>query len=392
MQIAPIQFNLRNNYNVSNLQQNQPSAPVADAEQNLMSVPLRNNYNVNVNFRAFSDPNRMVADMEFENYSSASNWTKRRYRKLYKDFYENRYIDKSQLFNPENVQLPLRSEKAMDEFIKTSRVYLKYKDQPIICLGRSPKWFLNAALWMKDGIDDYTFVAFSKAWYKPDYRGGVKYVESEAPNKKEIQAYRKYLKRVKADPQTIVDNMEKTGKRTVITDYICSGKGACSFLDVMSNYANDLGILDKFAKSIQIVGIGSMEYLEERDPGADEILVPRVPMPPLLKPYTQDIPQNFYDMDYMMFNEMLLNKNTNECRSTYYPHEAWTVYKPDTFKTGMVKDMKKVKAKLKNLKNNQQYMTTFTPAMCDYRNLLNFRILDSLSARKLLKEVHHTKF
>lgn len=87
MQIAPIQFNLRNNYNVSNLQQNQPSAPVADAEQNLMSVPLRNNYNVNVNFRAFSDPNRMVADMEFENYSSASNWTKRRYRKLYKDFY-----------------------------------------------------------------------------------------------------------------------------------------------------------------------------------------------------------------------------------------------------------------------------------------------------------------
>ena len=135
-----------------------------------------------------------------------------------------------------------------------------------------------------------------------------------------------------------------------------------------------------------------MEYLEERDPDADEILVPRVPMPPLLKPYTQDIPQDFYDMDYMMFNEMLLNKNTNECRSTYYPHEAWTVYKPDTFKTGMVKDMKKVKAKLKNLKNHQQYMTTFTPAMCDYRNLLNFRILDSLSARKLLKEVHHTKF
>lgn len=390
MRILPINFNIQNR-SITNLQKNQQNASVSDRGQKPESFPVNNYHTANINFKAFNDPNRTVADMEFENYSIASEWTKRRYRKMYENFFESKDIDKTQLYNSRNVKLPLSSEKNMDEFIKTSRIYLNYKEQPIICLGRSPKWFLNAALWMKDGIPDYKFVAFSKAWYKPDYyNGGVNYDESNAPTKKEVHAYRRYLKRIKADPQTIVDNMEKTGKKTVITDYICSGKGACSFLDVMSNYADELGILDKFAKSIQIVGIGSMEYLEERDPYKDEISIPRVPMPALLKPYEKEIPQTFYDMDYSMFREMLLNQNTNECRSTYYPHEAWTVYKPDTFKTGMVKNMKKVKAMLKELKS-EQYISSFAPAMCDYRNLLNFRILDALNARGLLKQVHHTK-
>ena len=44
---------------------------------------------------------------------------------------------------------------------KYPQMYNKYKGQPIICLGRSPKWFLNTSLWMKDGIDGYDFVAFS---------------------------------------------------------------------------------------------------------------------------------------------------------------------------------------------------------------------------------------
>ena len=48
-------------------------------------------------------------------------------------------------------------------------------------------------------------------------------------------------------------------------------------------------------------------------------------------------------MDYEVFKDMLINQNTNECRSTYYPHDAWTIYKPDKFKTGLIKDMKKVK-------------------------------------------------
>ena len=139
----------------------------------------------------------------------------------------------------------------MDEFIKTAKIYSKYKDQPIICLGRSPKWFLNAALWMKDGIDDYKFVAFSKYWYWPDKVEGVKKMSPQfCPTDKEVAEYRKYLNRIKADPKTIVDNFEKTGKKTVITDYISTGKGVASFLDVMGNYADDLGILEKFSKEV----------------------------------------------------------------------------------------------------------------------------------------------
>lgn len=100
----------------------------------------------------------------------------------------------------------------------------------------------------------------------------------------------------------------------------------------MSRYADDLGILDKFAKAIQIVGIGSMDYMEALNPYADTYSIPSVIMPPKLRPYDKYIKQEFYDMDYTMFKDMLLNQNVNECRSTYYPHETWTVYQPDRFK------------------------------------------------------------
>ena len=87
---------------------------------------------------------------------------------------------------------------------------------------------------------------------------------------------------------------------------------------------------------------------------------------------------------------ILIDKNTNECRSTYYPSGAWTIYKPDKFKTGLIKDLKKVKDLIKLLPQNKS-VSAFKPVMRDYRNLLNFRILDGLNARNLLKKVHHSK-
>ena len=131
----------------------------------------------------------------------------------------------------------------MDDFIKISSIYSKYKKNPIICLGRSPKWFLNAAFWMKDGIPEYKFVAFSKYWFYPSPKG-MQPLPKEAPTPEEEAAYRKYLDRVGANPKEIVNTMKETGKKTVITDYICTGKGACSFLDVMARYADDLGVLE----------------------------------------------------------------------------------------------------------------------------------------------------
>ncbi|MBR3604462.1 MAG: hypothetical protein IKL52_00360 [Candidatus Gastranaerophilales bacterium] len=364
---------------------NKPKNALAqNNSQHGTSLPIGFNTSYNINFTAWTNPNRLVGDVDLESYHIMTERSKERYRKLYASFSENEEVDQTKLFDVKSKKLPLTSDEAMEKFIETSKIYLNYKDQPIICLGRSPKWFLNTAFWMKDGVPEYKFVAFSRYWYYP-IKDEMKLIKSDAPTKEEESAYRNYLDRIGADPKTIVETMRNEGKKTVITDYICTGKGACSFLDIMARYANDLGILEEFSKSIEFVGIGSMEYLEDLHPYCDEALpMPRVPMPPILEPYGDNIKQTFYDMDYEVFNEMLLNQNTNECRSTYYPHDAWTVYSPDKFKTGLIRDMSKVE-KLLEIFKNEKYITAFTAPMQDYRNLLNFRILDYLNSKGLLR-------
>lgn len=397
MHISPIMANQMTTSYQKNLKHNLKETGNTTVQSHLNSHPLKlskipegYHYGANIHFGEFFNPNRTIPHIDYEEYMAMQPSTKRRFRKKYKNFFNDSTINTNEMIDKNYKYMPLQSELLMDNFIKTSKIYSKYKEQPIICLGRSPKWFLNTALWMKDGIDDYKFVAFSKFWYRPDAVEGMHRMDSVAPAPKEEAAYRKYLKRIKADPQTIVDNMEKTGKKTVITDYICSGKGACSFLEILGNYAKDLGILEKLSKSIQIVGIGSMEYMEELNPYADSISVPKVIMPEVLRPYSNNIKQEFHNMDYKVFKDMLINQNTNECRSTYYPHETWTIYKPDQFKTGLIKDIKKVKEMVKALKGEKS-TSSFTPAMYDYRNLLNFRILDGLNERKILKAIHKSK-
>lgn len=396
MRITPIQANYYNNNQLCSTKANNIKPNIIQTIPNYAKIPITHRYGANISFQSFFDPNRTVPHIDYEEYMAMKEVAKRRFRKKYNNFFQDKTIDtQGEMIDDKFRYMPLRSEALMDEFINTAKIYSKYKEHPIICLGRSPKWFLNASLWMKDGIDDYKFVAFSKNWYKPDNKEGIIRLPDQAPTPKEETAYRKYLKRIKADPQTIVEHMQKTGKKTVITDYIFSGKGVSSFLEIMSNYAKDLGILEEFCKSIHIVGIGSKDYMEEMLK-VEYAREPRVVMPELMKPFEKEglwhynVTQEFYNIDYLMFREMLINQNTNECRSTYYPHETWTVYQPDRFKTGLIKDIKKVKEMVKTLKGNKS-MSSFTPAMYDYRNLLNFRILDGLNTRNLLKAVHKSK-
>ena len=330
---------------------------------------------------------RTVPDIEFEEYKNMTEAQKKYLRKRYELFQYK--IDKNELFDPKDDILPLRSEKNMDDFLKVVEFYNQFKDDNVLCLGRSPKWFLNASLWMKNGLKDYKFVAFSGFWFFPDPRESIRRLETAAPKQEDVAAYRKYLKSIKADPVSIVNDFQKKGKRTIITDYICTGKGMTSFLDLMSEYADDMGILDEFAKAIKIVGIGSMDYMEELNPYADEISEPEVKMPPKLRAYKNELSTTFYNMPYPVFCEMLLNQNTNECRSTYYPSANWRLYKPYKFKTGLIKDVQKVDKLMKI--SCRKTVSSFLPAMMDFRNLLNFRILDALNARNLLKEVHRTK-
>lgn len=341
-------------------------------------------YTYGINFRGLRNTQKTVPDIDFDEYKSMKEPTKQRYRKVYQNFDKNKSIDKNDLVDSKFLSLPLQTEKKLNDFIDFSKIYLEYKKNPIICLGRSPKWFLNTALWMKDGIDPYTFVAFSKYWYLPDKVEGARKIDRWAPTPEEETAYKKYLKSIQADPKSIIEKAEKAGEKVVITDYIQSGKGMCSFLDLMGRYAEEQGVLDKFADSIKLVGIGSLDYAEELNPYAEYISTPSVPLPEVLAPYYRKIDQKFHNMDYDVFKEMLLNQNTNECRSTFYPHETWPLYQPNKFKTGLIKDLKKVEDLIQR-SHTEKCTTAFKPAMADYRNLLNFRILDGLAERDMLK-------
>ncbi len=392
MQVSKIQsYNLINCNSLTNSKNTNKSIISNIPTTNSQKVPIGFRYNTNITFGEFFDPNRTVPHIDYEEYMSMTSATKQRFRKKYNSFYRTLGKGKQEeMFDPKDKKMPLQDERTMDEFIKTASIYKKYRNQPIICLGRSPKWFLNAALWMKDGIKDYKFVAFSKYWFWPDREDGIRRIDANAPNEKEIVAYRKYLKRLAKDPQSIVNHFNKEGEKTVITDFIATGKGATSFLEIMADYAEEQGVLEEFSKSIQIVGIGSMDYMEKFYRDDECIPEPRVKMPPKLQKYRNNIQQEFYNMDYLMFEEMLINQNTNECRSTYYPHNAWTIYKPDQFKTGLIKNMNKVKERIELVKNEKSF-AAFTAPMLDFRNLLSFRILDALNHRKLLKPFHKSK-
>lgn len=413
MQISRIQNNYLYSLYNKQAQSHSPKPNTQPVAPQSKALPSFHTNAAAIHFGDFYDENRSVQDVTHESYIKMKDYTKLRYRALYKNFHNTPFINREELYRPDQARLPLQDPETMDKFIEASSLYLKYKDQPIICLGRSPKWFLNTALWMKDGLESYKFVAFSERWYRPDKIEGVKRMDTVAPTEKEINAYKRYLKDVGADPKTIVKHMKETGKKTVITDYINSGKGVTSFLEIMANYADDEGILKEFSESIEIVGIGSMKYMGELDPFAETISQPSVILPEKLWPYYKNIKQTYYDIDYRVFEDMLLNENVNECRSTYYPHRFWPVYRPDRLKTGINIDQKTIKKKLKELneleaaykaqkignkdkKNKKDYIekptiASFTPAMGDYRNLINFWILDNLDQRGLLKPVHHTK-
>ena len=383
-----LQINNRNNIQTKNLQ----SSPLNQQEGT--KLPLGFNTSYNIAFGMANDPNRVVMDMEYDAYKECSEYTKKRYRKVYNKFETSRAINKTQLEDPTNKGMPLKSERTMNDFLDIAKIYVQHKDQPIICLGRSPKWFLNAALWMKDGLEDYKYVAFSGHWMRDHEIEGAIPIKRLMPTEEQEKAYRLYLNEIGASPADIVKHWKETGKKSIITDYIYSGKGACSFLDVMGRYAKDQGVLEDFSKSIEILGIGCMEYMYEMHPGVEYIPDPKVPMPPVLQPYEDNIRQRFYDMDYVMFKEMLINKNSNECRSTYYPCEAWTVYRPNKVKVGKT-SMAKIKEKLNEMAidktTEDKVLISYTAAMQDFRNLLNFRILDSLDIRGLLKKAHVTR-
>ena len=306
----------------------------------------------------------------------------------YNNFYN--LIDVNELYSskyPKEGALPLSKERDMQDFLRVAESYNKYRSNKIICVGRSPKWFLNASIWMKNGIEDYSFAAFSSYWYSRNHLGlGPKLykIEERLPTEKEVSAYRHYMKKINCDPVSIVRKAQKSGLPVIITDYIHSGGGLTSYLDLMSQFAEKAGVLDDFVQSIELFTMGSVEYLDTLG-YVNYFALPTALMPEKLQNYK--IKQVYHDMSADVLRSILDNKNTNECRSTYYPPAAWTVYNPIKYKTGFISD-----EKLKDMsKMKLGASDNFTAAMKDYRNLMNFRILDYLYLTGRLKESHKTR-
>lgn len=219
-------------------------------------LPLNFKYNAPISFSGFSDVNATVPDIEYEEYNAMTDATKKRMKKRYEKFFSDKSINKNELYDTQHFQyMPLNTEQKFDEFVKFSSLYNDFKDRRIISIGRSPKWFLNTSVWMKDGIDGYDFAAFSGNWFRRDPEWGIIPVKAAMPTEKEYKAYTRYLKQKGLDPLSIVKDAEKTGKRTIYTDYVQTGRGVSSFLDIMSRFAEEQGVLEKFSKSIEIIGI-----------------------------------------------------------------------------------------------------------------------------------------
>lgn len=338
-------------------------------------------------FTGEANTRQRIIDVDFYTYRNLRLGQRQILRKQYNNF-EN-LVNVEELADPKKPKLPLKSDVAMKHYIDVCKKYTEFKNDPILCLGRSPKWFLSGAYWMRDGLykkPPYKGVAFSNRWYEFDYEhrdGSLIRKDKWAPTPEQKKAYKMYLKRIQADPESIIKECRKTGRKYVITDYISTGKGVTSFLDIMSEFAEEENLLDEFAHSIRIFGIGCEEYREGMFYDDDDIPAPRVQMPARLKPYDNIIEQEYYDMPLDVFNDMLINTNTNECRSTYYPPYTWTLYSPNKFRTGMLKE-----SKVKELREGRPKKLTinYTPAMRDFRNLLNFRILDYMDRNDMLKD------
>ena len=198
--------NINSETNKNTIKQNQ-----YPTQSNLLNYKY---YQNKLNFLSFEGDNRntrRVPDIDYFEYKSLSSNMKQILRKKCIEF--NKDVNLDELKNEKKAYLPLMDDRIMEEFLKVCDLYRGLKDEPILCLGRSPKWFLNTALWMKDGIDDYKFVAFSKNWYRYDRNEGLIRMDRYAPTPEEKRAYKRYLKGIQADPQHIVNVHKKTGKK-----------------------------------------------------------------------------------------------------------------------------------------------------------------------------------
>ena len=143
MQVSRIQSqyftNYNNNISAAKNRTNNITSGEKPAQTKFATIPAGFKYNANIHFGEFFDPNRTIPHIDYEEYMAMKETTKKRFRKKYKNFFNDPAINTQEMIDKKYLTMPLQSETLMNEFLKTAKFYSKFKDQTIICLGRSPK-------------------------------------------------------------------------------------------------------------------------------------------------------------------------------------------------------------------------------------------------------------
>jgi len=153
---------------------------------------------------------------------------------------------------------PLFKDESMHELIQTTKELVsEYPNARIVSLGRSPLLFTEMANLIellenkKSNADRYIYAAFSGTWYRRRSNiGSLAPISAFEPNAEEKDVYRDYLEKLGMDPESIIENKEKT----IIVEYTQLGEGLMSFLSFLLEWAEELNVTEEL-KSKVIVNI-----------------------------------------------------------------------------------------------------------------------------------------
>lgn len=208
---------------------------------------------------------------------------------------------------------PFGREVDLDRIIDfAENISHEFNNYRMVSVGRSPVWFAEAIKNRKDiYLNDYTFVALSKS------SGFIK----KMPEKRQINAYRKYLSKINLTPQKIIEDMEN-GKKTAFFDFISSGESMQGFIKIFDEWTKELcqknkefkskfkseeEAINKLHKSIKIVGM----YWEHND-------IPSTP---------KGIKVSLHAVSNFLTNGFVCNK-FNDDLVVEFPPSKWTSVSP----------------------------------------------------------------
>lgn len=177
-----------------------------------------------------------------QGYLKLNEGEKRKFRRLF----QKEIIGKSIAhFNPE-YKHPFQSEAELKELFRFSRIIAhSFKDSKVVAVGRSPLWFLETLKMMKGSkvnLDNYSELAVT----------GLTSVNNFT--KTEIKEFAGYLKNANLSPETMIEHSKKTGQKTVLFDFLHTGKGMIQTINLMDevlkhNYKNNIAPLKSEFKS-----------------------------------------------------------------------------------------------------------------------------------------------